>query len=228
MELYTIQVICQLNNETSCKKIVWGQTSPIRPYFYTEEIYLQLLDLHSQLPRWPKLPNVLEVLLNYYLLFLAVLGPAAESRVCSLSCLGFSCWEHRLQVTWASIVAAWGLSGCSSRDPEHRLSSCHEWAQLLHGTWDLPGSGIEPTSPALRDGFFTIEPPGKPLDILKASNTASACTKVRHVCRIFSFFSFLRSLHHTKALSLIIRKFTSHDFKTLMSWRKFQAKQQSF
>ena len=29
--------------------------------------------------------------------------------------------------------------------------------------WDLPGSGIEPVSPALAAGFFTIEPPEKPL-----------------------------------------------------------------
>ena len=27
---------------------------------------------------------------------------------------------------------------------------------------DLPNPGIEPTSPALADGFFTTEPPGKP------------------------------------------------------------------
>ena len=27
--------------------------------------------------------------------------------------------------------------------------------------WDLPGSGIEPISPALADEFFTTEPPGK-------------------------------------------------------------------
>ena len=28
---------------------------------------------------------------------------------------------------------------------------------------DLPDSGIEPVSPALAGGFFTTEPPGKPL-----------------------------------------------------------------
>ena len=28
--------------------------------------------------------------------------------------------------------------------------------------WDLPGSGMEPVSPALTGGFFTTEPPGKP------------------------------------------------------------------
>ena len=31
--------------------------------------------------------------------------------------------------------------------------------------WDLSGSGIEPVSPALASGFFTTEPPGKPLDL---------------------------------------------------------------
>ena len=35
--------------------------------------------------------------------------------------------------------------------------------------WDLPGSGMEPKSPALAGGFFTMEPPGKPkFHILKA------------------------------------------------------------
>ena len=28
--------------------------------------------------------------------------------------------------------------------------------------WDLPGSGIEPMSPALQGKLFTTEPPGKP------------------------------------------------------------------
>ena len=27
---------------------------------------------------------------------------------------------------------------------------------------DLPGSGVQPMSPALAGGFFTTEPPGKP------------------------------------------------------------------
>ena len=45
---------------------------------------------------------------------------------------------------------------------EHRLNSCGSWAYLLHGMWDLPGSGIEPMSCALAGGFFTTEPPGKP------------------------------------------------------------------
>jgi len=31
--------------------------------------------------------------------------------------------------------------------------------------WDLPGSGIEPISPALAGGFFTTEPPRKPFSV---------------------------------------------------------------
>ena len=34
--------------------------------------------------------------------------------------------------------------------------------KLLGSIWDLPGSGIEPVSPALAGGFFTTELPGKP------------------------------------------------------------------
>ena len=55
-----------------------------------------------------------------------------------------------------------GFSSCSSQALEHRLSSCGAWAKLLHGMWDLPGPGIEPVSPALVGGLFTIEAPGEP------------------------------------------------------------------
>ena len=44
------------------------------------------------------------------------------------------------------------------------FSSCGAWAELPHGMWDLPGSGIEPVSPALAGQFFTTEPPEKPLE----------------------------------------------------------------
>ena len=37
------------------------------------------------------------------------------------------------------------------------------WSGLpFHSPGDLPDPGIEFTSPALADVFFTIEPPGKP------------------------------------------------------------------
>ena len=55
-----------------------------------------------------------------------------------------------------------GLSGFGSWALELGLSSCGAQALLLRGMWDLPGSGIEPLSPALAGGFFTTEPPGEP------------------------------------------------------------------
>ena len=73
---------------------------------------------------------------------------------------GFSCCRAR--GAWASVAAAHGLSGCSSRPLEPRLSSRGAGTQLLHGLWDLPRSGIEPVSPALVGKFFTTEPLGKP------------------------------------------------------------------
>ena len=54
-------------------------------------------------------------------------------------CSGFSCCGAQLE---DSVVAA------------RRLNSC--------GMWDLPVSGLEPTSSALAGRFFTTEPPGSP------------------------------------------------------------------
>ena len=67
-------------------------------------------------------------------LFIAVRGPLtiAASLVA----------EHRLQT--------------------RRLSNCGSRAQLLHGTWDLPRSGLEPVFTALAGSFSTTAPPGKP------------------------------------------------------------------
>ena len=37
------------------------------------------------------------------------------------------------------------------------------WSGLpFPSPWGLPGPGVKPVPPALRDGFFTTEPPGKP------------------------------------------------------------------
>ena len=73
----------------------------------------------------------------------------------------------RLLVAEASLVAgtgsrARGLSGCGSRAPERRLNSCDACTLLIRDAWDLPGSGIEPMSPAVAGRFFITEPPGKP------------------------------------------------------------------
>ena len=63
----------------------------------------------------------------------------------------------------ASVVAARGLSSCGAWALECRLSSGGARALLLHGMWDLPGPGMEPTSPALAGRFLTTVPPGKSL-----------------------------------------------------------------
>ena len=67
-------------------------------------------------------------------LFIAVCGP--------LTVVASPVAEHRLQT--------------------RRLSSCGSGAQPLRGTWDPPGPGHEPVSPALADRFLTTAPPGKP------------------------------------------------------------------
>ena len=56
---------------------------------------------------------------------------------------------------WASVVMAPRLESTGSMVGRHGLS-CIETCG-----WNLPRSGIEPTSPALAGGFFTTEPPGK-------------------------------------------------------------------
>ena len=64
-------------------------------------------------------------------------------------CCGFSCCRGQALGFRASVVAA------------GRLSSCGIWTLLLHSMWDLPGSGIEPTSPALAGWLLSTVSPGK-------------------------------------------------------------------
>ena len=60
-----------------------------------------------------------------------------------------------------------------------RQEYCRELPFLPPG--DLPGSGIEPTCPALAGGFFTTEPPGKPLE----GQTHNKKYSLHAVCLIF-------------------------------------------
>ena len=55
------------------------------------------------------------------------------------------------------------FSCCGSWDLEHKLNSCGAQAQWLHDMWDPLGPEMEPVSPAMASGFFTTEPPGKPI-----------------------------------------------------------------
>ena len=86
-------------------------------------------------------------------------------------CMSFSSqWLLLLWSKWAG-----GLSCCGSQAPDHRLSGCGTRASLLHGMWDLPGSGTEPVAPALADSLFASEPPGKPLLFLLRSCNLVLC-----------------------------------------------------
>ena len=81
-------------------------------------------------------------------------------------CLGFSLVASRghslvavlRRIVVASLVAEHGLQG--ARAPGVAAPGSRARAQLLKGTWDLPGLGIKPVSSALAGGFFTTEPPG--------------------------------------------------------------------
>ena len=74
--------------------------------------------------------------------------------------MGASLVEHGLQGLWVSAVAVSGLHSCDSWARERQLSSCGAGAELLHVTWDLPGSGIEPLASALAGKFFITRPQG--------------------------------------------------------------------
>ena len=92
---------------------------------------------------------------------------AASRGSSSLQFMGFSfgrfscCGAQALAVR-ASVVVARGLSSCSSRAPECRLSSYGTRAQLLRGMWDLPRPGLEPVSPALAGRLPTLCHQGSP------------------------------------------------------------------
>ena len=95
-------------------------------------------------------------------------------------CTGFSLeaesWGYSLAAMQASCRT--GFSCCGAQVLEHGLNSC--------GTWDLPGPGIEPVSPALAGRVFTTEPPGKPLSSKEFDNILS--TSIYVVLRVFKVF----------------------------------------
>ena len=101
-------------------------------------------------------------------LFIAVRGPLTIAA--SLAA------EHRLQT--------------------RRLSSCGSRAQGLRGTWDLPGPGLEPASPALAGRFSTTAPPGKPsLPFLMRKETRM-CKWIKRV----SFFGEKREFDYITSM----------------------------
>ena len=119
---------------------------------------------------------------NLFIYLLAVLGLRCCAQAFS------SCSEQRLLfiavcgllTAVASLVAEHGLQvhglqlqwHMGSAAVARRLSSCGVWAQLLRGTWDIPGPGNEPVSPTLAGRFSTTVPPGKSHYIIMIFNIA--------------------------------------------------------
>ena len=74
-----------------------------------------------------------------------------------LGCAGLRCCWRLPPVAGREPLSSSGVGSSHHRDIsrfrgwalEHRLSSRGARAWLLPGTWDLPGSGLEPVSPAL-------------------------------------------------------------------------------
>ena len=76
-----------------------------------------------------------------------------------LVALGLRCCPRAFSLLrWAGSTL-----GCTLQVLEHGLSGCGAQASLLCGVWDLARPEMEPTSPALADGFLTTGPPGKSL-----------------------------------------------------------------
>ena len=74
--------------------------------------------------------------------------------------------NHTLSGGRVSVLVAHGLSSCGFHALERRFNSYGTRGLLLHGMWDIAGSGIKPVSPALAGGFLFTEPPGKLLHCL--------------------------------------------------------------
>ena len=99
---------------------------------------------------------------------------AASGGCSSLWCV---CFSLRWLCSQSMGSRRAGFSSCGSRALEHRLSSCGAQASLLCSMGDLPGPGLEPTSPALAGGFLTTMPPGKACDALKKKKLISLFQK---------------------------------------------------
>ena len=64
-------------------------------------------------------------------------------------------------VTSLQSMGSCALRSCDLRALQYRFSSCGTWALLPCSMWNIPGSEIEPASPALASRFLTTGPPGK-------------------------------------------------------------------
>ena len=86
----------------------------------------------------------------------------ASRRESPLQHAGFLLWRL---LFWGALAIGTGTSAGAAPGSRERAQALWGQAQLLHGPREPPGPGIRPVSPALAGGFFTTEPPRKPLQI---------------------------------------------------------------
>ena len=69
---------------------------------------------------------------------------------------------RRLLLWWRTGSRAHGVQELRFLGPKAQAQQLWRRGVAVRGTWDLPGPGIEPMSPALTSRCFTAGPPGKP------------------------------------------------------------------
>ena len=117
---------------------------------------------------WRQLPfQLTEHSLQFVSLLMASLPPHSVWNVfLRFTLFIFGCTRDALAVARRSCCLAFSLQRFlwlwSTGSKCAGFSSWRTQAWLLLGMWDLPGPGIEPTSPALAGRFLTTRLPGKP------------------------------------------------------------------
>ena len=88
-------------------------------------------------------------------------APSSDEMANSTICCCFLLFSH--SVVSDSLATPWTVACQAPLSME--FSRQESWSGLpFPPPGDLPDRAIEPTSPALAGGFFTTEPPWKPLD----------------------------------------------------------------
>ena len=72
-----------------------------------------------------------------------------------------SCRQLGLLFVAAQASHCGGFCCYKARTLKHRLGSYGTWVQLPCGMWNLPGTGINPVSPAVADSLLATGPPVK-------------------------------------------------------------------
>ena len=109
-----------------------------------------------------------------------------------MPCSGFSLrWLLLLQSNRALVRE--GFRNCGSQSLEPVLISCGTRAEQYHSMWDLLGPGIEPVSPVLAGGFFTVEPTREAQRCLFSTEKLTSLYKAQWIC-VWCVWCVLRGL----------------------------------